>query len=269
MKRHKQISASASISMSINSLSIYLSLSHTNTHTHTHTHTHRGTRARTHTHTYTHTQTNEYQFWPWNNCNETVDIFSSVYANAHKLAMLSTEHFKGSSRSIMMMIIIIMITIIIKRLNPLWETYMRLKAQYIFNSNQKKKETSNIKKKPGMGGWRGKIQILNLQLNYTWHNSLSLHLPLSLHLLPLALSPLPLSLSVSPPITHSFSLLLTDTLAIQTSAVYEERNKRKVFQRFGKRSWLVGPNRDYDDTPSTEFRAARPPSSSSYSKPHK
>ena len=53
---------------------------------------------------------------------KTVDIFSSVYANAHKLAMLSTEHFKGLSRSIMMMIImiiIIMITIIIKRLNPL------------------------------------------------------------------------------------------------------------------------------------------------------
>ena len=144
------------------SLSISLSLSHTNTHTHTHTHTHTnkhthtGTRARTHTHTYTHTQTNEYQFWPWNNCNETVDIFSSVYANAHKLAMLSTEHFKGSSRSIMMMIImiiIIMITIIIKRLNHLWETYMRLKAQYIFNSNQKKKKKPATLRKSR--GWAG------------------------------------------------------------------------------------------------------------------
>ena len=84
------------------------------------------------------------------------------------------------------------------------------------------KETSNIKKKLGMGEWRGKAQIFNTQLIIHYIT------------LSLSLSPPPPSLSVnihpSPRLFSHFTLSLslslsfTDRLAIQTSAVYEKKS---------------------------------------------
>ena len=58
-----------------------------------------------------------------------------------------------SAQTVLLRVIIIMIIIdtFLKRLIPLLATYMRLKAQYMFSKNQANKETSDIKKRSGMG----------------------------------------------------------------------------------------------------------------------
>ena len=103
---------------------------------------------------------------------------------------------------------------------------MRLYAQYMFSENQANKEISNIKKKPGMAGARGKSKYYILT-NYTLHNSVSPSLSLALTL------PLSLSHSISPiSITHSpsLSLSLTDQQHRQQQSMKTKHTKTKVSQ---------------------------------------
>ena len=125
----------------------------------------------------------------------------------------------------------------LKRWLPKLATYVRLKWQYQTSKQTNKK---HIKKKPEVGEWRGKVQVLNTRLivHYiTLSNpvcvslSLSPSLPPSPSLSSLSLSPLPPSLHLSSHHSLSLPLPFTARSAIQTTAFHENKQtKIKIFQ---------------------------------------
>ena len=106
---------------------------------------------------------------------------------------------------------------------------MRLKAQYMFSYSQTNRETSDIKKKSGMGRCRGKVQVLNTR------NSQSVSLPPSLSLP--SLSPhlsshhsLSLSLPYTKPLVPSQALsTIHDTLLLMQILAPVMRIRLPVF----------------------------------------